>query len=248
MMSSSNSELATSDRHLNVHPLERLLSVAMGACLMQSGLQRNGVGGALRLLAGGALAYRGLRGHCPLYEAYDIDTRAGRHTLERSRDWQEIEASVLISRPPNELYRLWRDFTRMPGLLSHVEKVEILDDQRSRWTVIGPMNARLELVSHIEDDQQDRRIAWRSTPQASVETRGAVEFLAEGSGATRVKVHLSYMPPGGSIGRVIGRIFGPDAQRRLDEDLQRFKESLDTKGAGSQTAGGPASPSPNKGG
>src|SRR5690554_6298852 len=191
---SSNSELARSHRHLNVHPLERLISIGIGACMMQSGLQRSGVGGALRLLAGGALAYRGLRGHCPLYEAYDIDTRSG-HSTEMSREWQSIEASVLVSRPPNELYRTWRDFTRMPSLLSHVEKVEILDDQRSRWTVIGPMNARLDLVSRVDDDQQDRRIAWRSTPQASVETEGAVEFLPEGAGATRVKVHLSYRPP-----------------------------------------------------
>ena len=262
---SSNSELARSHRHLNVHPLERLISIGIGACMMQSGLQRSGVGGALRLLAGGALAYRGLRGHCPLYEAYDIDTRSG-HSTEMSREWQSIEASVLVSRPPNELYRTWRDFTRMPSLLSHVEKVEILDDQRSRWTVIGPMNARLDLVSRVDDDQQDRRIAWRRTPQASVETEGAVEFLPEGAGATRVKVHLSYRPPGGSIGRVVGRIFGPDAQRRLEEDLSRFKHRLDMEGDGQaahpgtggsptgsrstagQSAFGPSGPSPNKAG
>lgn len=242
MTTSSHKELTSSDRPHNVHPLERLISVGVGACLVQSGLQRQGVGGCLRLLLGSALAYRGLRGFCPVYQAYDIDTRDGYQG--RSRDWQKIEASILIPRPQNELYSLWRDFTQMPSLLSHVEKVEILDDQRSRWTVVGPLNARLELISRIEEDEQDRRIAWCSTPQASVQTRGSVEFLKEGEKATRVRVEMSYLPPGGSIGRVIGRIFGPDAQRRLNDDLQRFKERL----AAAQGPGSKNGPSPTTAG
>ena len=229
MTMSSREEFAPRDRRLNVHPLERLLSVALGACLLQSGLQRSGAGGCLRLLLGSALTYRGVRGFCPVYDAWNIDTRSTPAKIDG--DWQRIEASVVIPRPPNELYDLWRDFTQMPSLLSHVEKVDILDDQRSRWTVVGPLGARLELVSRIEEDEQDRRIAWCSTPQASVQTRGAVEFLKEGEEATRVRVELSYLPPGGGFGRVLERIFGPEAQSRLSKDLERFKERLET-GAG----------------
>jgi len=221
---SSENDIAASDPYMNVHPLERLVSVGLGACLIRSGLHRKGLGGCLNLLLGSALAYRGVRGHCPLYGAYDINTRAGRRAGEQE-DWQEIEASVIIARPPNEVYGLWRDLAQMPQLLSHVEEVEILDDQRSRWTIIGPANASLQLISRIEEDVPDQRISWRSTPQSSVKTRGRVSFEAEGANATRLHVQLAYHPPGGSIGRVIGRIFGPGAQRRLEEDLQRFRDS-----------------------
>lgn len=52
---------------INVHPVERWVSVAAGGALTLSGLSR-GRGGILRTLTGAAMIQRGLSGHCRAYE------------------------------------------------------------------------------------------------------------------------------------------------------------------------------------
>jgi uncharacterized membrane protein len=36
------------------------------------------------------------------------------------------------------VYGIWRNLDNVPRLLSHVERVEVLDRTRSRWTIKGP--------------------------------------------------------------------------------------------------------------
>jgi uncharacterized membrane protein len=59
---------------VNVGPEERTASALGGAALAGLGLARGGTAGLLLAAAGGALAYRGLAGHCPLYAAYGVNT------------------------------------------------------------------------------------------------------------------------------------------------------------------------------
>jgi uncharacterized membrane protein len=58
----------------NVAESERSLSVIGGAALMGAGLAARGVFGLLMGLAGGALVYRGVTGHCQVYQALGINT------------------------------------------------------------------------------------------------------------------------------------------------------------------------------
>lgn len=239
----SSSDVRPASDRLNVHPLERLLSVGIGACLFQSGWRDTGVGGCLKMILGASLTVRGLRGHCPLYEAFDIDTRAWPEGAAQVQGWQEAHCSLVIARPPSELYKRWRNLSSLPDILSHVEKVDLLDDRRSRWTVSGPGGARLEFESRIEQDEPDRRITWRSSEEADVQNEGSVEFQPEGTGATRVVVRLRYLPPGGTLGRLAARLFGRNADRRLADDLYRFKQRMEAEAGARSTGGTTATPS-----
>src|SRR5438270_12425961 len=62
---------------VNVGDTERWLSAAGGAALGLFGLTRGSLGGLALAAAGGSLVYRGLSGHCSLYQALDVST-AGR--------------------------------------------------------------------------------------------------------------------------------------------------------------------------
>lgn len=61
---------------VNVGDGERLASLVGGGLLAVAGLRRGSVAGTVLALVGGALAARGLTGHCPLYSAMD---RQGHH-------------------------------------------------------------------------------------------------------------------------------------------------------------------------
>jgi len=55
------------DRHVNVGNLERVLSLIAGGALAFYGLRRS-LGYLMLMLGGGALIYRGLTGYCAAYQ------------------------------------------------------------------------------------------------------------------------------------------------------------------------------------
>jgi hypothetical protein len=68
---------ATATGGRNVAEVERSLSVMGGVALLGAALAARGVVGLLMGLAGGAMVYRGLTGHCQIYQALGINTAEG---------------------------------------------------------------------------------------------------------------------------------------------------------------------------
>lgn len=62
---------------VNVHSAERAASAVAGGMLALWGLREGSLLGILFAVAGGSLLYRGLTGHCSLYQALGMST-AGR--------------------------------------------------------------------------------------------------------------------------------------------------------------------------
>lgn len=60
--------------NVNVGEIERIASGFVGAGLVAAGLRRGSLAGTVLALAGGALVYRGVSGHCMAYEALGIST------------------------------------------------------------------------------------------------------------------------------------------------------------------------------
>jgi hypothetical protein len=61
---------------VNVGETERVVSALIGGVLAVGGLRRMGsLSGLMMLAAGGGLLYRGMTGHCMLYEQLGMDTR-----------------------------------------------------------------------------------------------------------------------------------------------------------------------------
>ena len=58
----------------NVHGLERLASSLIGGLLLARGVGVQSASSKLLAVLGSALVYRGISGHCHLYQALGIDT------------------------------------------------------------------------------------------------------------------------------------------------------------------------------
>src|SRR4051812_871771 len=100
----------------NVGQAERVTSIAAGSILTLLGLSRGSLPGLLIAGVGGAMAYRGITGHCPMYETMGVNTaESDNESLDRSeRETHEngihVEQCFLINRSQEDLYKYWRDF------------------------------------------------------------------------------------------------------------------------------------------
>lgn len=212
---------------------ERVASAALGAGLIAAGLSSLARGQSVRAAvltaAGGALASRGISGRCAAYRRLGVesdDASAGSSPLSRH---VHIRRAITINAPPEEIYAKWRDLAQLREILSHVERVEVLDERRSRWEAEGPLGATAQWEARIVEDEPGRLIAWRSEEDSQVETEGRVEFTpAPGGRGTVLKVDLVYRPPAGAVGAAVAKLFGSDPDRETLDDLRRFKQVVET--------------------
>jgi uncharacterized membrane protein len=225
----------------NVGQQERNWSVIGGAALVAVSLVGRGLSRILGTLAGGALVYRGVTGHCHMYEALGINTsQDADQPGVPDNTGHKVVRSVVIQRPREELYAHWRKLENLAGLMSHVKSVQVLDDKTSHWTVTGPAGSSLEWDAEIINERENELIAWQSLPGAQVPNAGSVWFEDAGGGGTRLKVALEVAAPGGELGVIVAGLFGESPEQQLDDDLQRFKEEMEARTPASVGAGVPS--------
>lgn len=144
-------------------------------------------------------------------------------------DGEPIQArkAITINRPPEELYRFWRDFRNLPRFMRNLQSVRDLGGGRSHWVVSGPGGARVEWDAEIMQDRPNDLIAWRSLEGADVDNWGSVRFRKAPRG-TEVHVDISYSPPGGKLGSIAAWLTGKDPGQQVQEDLRRLKQVIET--------------------
>ena len=69
---------------VNVHEIERLGSALLGGGLVVCGARRGSLSGLLLAAIGGGFVYRGISGHCNVYQQLGINTAKG---AERQRQY-----------------------------------------------------------------------------------------------------------------------------------------------------------------
>lgn len=215
----------------NISEAERWGSMAAGIGLGAYGLSRRSGGGLIVALAGALLFRRGMRGQCETYQMFGINT-AGTGSDTRQAlgggGGVIVEESVTINRPVSLLYRFWRNLENLPHFMSHLESVERVTDTLSRWRADGPAGITLEWNAEIHNEVPDKLIAWRSIEGSDVVSAGSVNFEDAGAAGTRVRVRLQYSPPGGRAGAALAKLLGRDAATEIREDLQRFKQLVES--------------------
>jgi uncharacterized membrane protein len=229
---------------VNVGEVERWASAVGGGGLALYGLTRGTFGGVALALVGGALLYRGVTGHCDLYEVIGFSTAAGAganpNVSVRAGRGLKVEQSMTINRTPEELFRFWRNFENLPRFMRHVEEVRASDPQRSHWIVKGPAGTSVEWDAEVYNEKENELIAWRSLADADVDHAGSVHFVpAPGGRGTEVRVVLKYDPPAGKVGAGIARLFGENPEQQIEEDLRRFKQVMEA-GEAPTTEGQPS--------
>jgi uncharacterized membrane protein len=217
-----------SGSRVNVGGVERWASVIAGSGLLAYALARRGGRRPVLALMGASLLYRGATGCCPVHSAIGRNsTAAPAPEAPFGATGIQVRERVTIDAPIDEVYRLWRRLENLPGLMRHVESVEVLDAGRSRWTVAGPAGVRLSWEAEITDDVPGEIIAWRSRQGGDVVSAGTVAFRETRDRLTTITVALRYAPAAGMPGAPVARALGPDPARQIREDLQALKRRLE---------------------
>jgi uncharacterized membrane protein len=188
------------------------------------------------LLTGGFLLVRGLSGYCA------VNNAIGRNTFKKYGSPVEVKTTVTLDKPRSEVYSFWRKLENLPRFMKHLEKVEELDQTRSRWTAKGPAGVgSVSWEAEIVEDHQDEFISWRSLPGSTVDNAGQVRF-AEGPNGTEIRVQMTYRLPAGDVGGVAAKLFSPVAEKMMTKDIEELKQAMET----GQTSNGGQSKKKNK--
>ncbi|MBX6332726.1 MAG: DUF2892 domain-containing protein [Gemmatimonadaceae bacterium] len=231
----------------NISNTERWVSVAAGSALAAYGLTQHSWRRIAMAAAGAGLLGRGITRRCPVYRAIGVDTAhpaRGRNLITAIIPARpiEVERSVTISRPREEVYRFWRDFTNLPRVMQHLESVTVLDDRRSHWAAKAPVGRPVEWDAEIVDDVPNERIAWRSVRDSGLDTSGWVRFAdAPGGRGTTVLAQFRYGAPAGKLGVAVATLLGENPEQQVREDLRHLKQVLEA-GEIPTTEGQPTGP------
>jgi uncharacterized membrane protein len=218
---------------INVGSTERWISAIAGTTLLVAGLKRR----KLRRIfwpLGSSLITRAVTGRSALNRMLGRNSarNRGRSSPVASLEAGEgtrVERWVVVDRPPDELFRFWRDFTNLPRFMDNLESVTILDEDRSHWVAKGPAGTRVEWDATIHNEIEDELIAWRSLPGSEVDQAGSVHFVPTSDGRTEVRVLLRYRGPAGKIGDAVARLLGDNPEQQIADDLRRFKQVVEAE-------------------
>jgi uncharacterized membrane protein len=87
-----------------------------------------------------------------------------------------------------------------------------------------PAPLRLEWDAELVDEEEDRKISWRSLPGSSIDHSGSVLFHPVATrNDTEVKVLLKCTPPAGIVGGAVAELIARVTEHQIREDLRGFK-------------------------
>ncbi len=139
-----------------------------------------------------------------------------------------IGRAVTINRPRAELFAYWRDLTQLATFMENVERIDLLSAKQSHWVVKAPGGRTAEWTATITEERDGELIAWASDPGADVPNSGRVEFRDAGGRGTVVTATILYDPPGGTIGKLVAKMFQREPAIQARRDLRRFKQLMET--------------------
>jgi len=149
--------------------------------------------------------------------------------ISRGGRSSEIRKSIWVNKSPEEAYSFWHDFENLPRFMHHLESVQSIGEDRTRWRARGPMGRTFEWVARLEKDQPNRLIAWRSLDRSDISNSGSVFFeRAPGGRGTIVHVEMKYERPGGLLGAGVAKLLGKEPGQMLEDNLRAFKQVIET--------------------
>jgi uncharacterized membrane protein len=213
----------------NIGETERLVSLVGGIGLGIAGLATGRLKGLALTALGAGLAFRGYTGHCGCYTMLGIDNAKRKpSTAVPAQQGVKIEKTLIVDRPAHDLYRFWRRLENLPQVMRHLKDVRSIDSQHSRWVADGALGKDLTWDAEIINEREDEMLAWASLPGGDVETAGSVHFRPLGDDRTEVVISLKYNPPAGKVGAQAATLLGDGLESKLDEDLNTFKQVMET--------------------
>jgi uncharacterized membrane protein len=136
-----------------------------------------------------------------------------------------VEESIEVNVPVSTAYNQWTQFEEFPEFMEGVESVKQIDDTHLRWVAeIG--GKRHEWTAEIVEQKPDKMVAWRALE--GHDNSGTVTFEPLDQNRTRINVVMEHETEG--LTETLGSALGADS-RRVNGDLERFKELVESRGA-----------------
>ncbi|GMT96089.1 hypothetical protein KH5H1_02080 [Corallococcus caeni] len=206
-------------------------TAVVAGTLMSLGLRRRSLGGTVMALASGALLYQGLHSR---KRAPSTGARTARRALTaveaRREPRVEVERTITVGRPAEELYRLWGEPSTLNLLMAHFADVTPTRGGDGRhWQVHGPLGRELSWDSRVVEDRPPELHRWESTEDSPVKVEGQVRFKpAPADWGTEVTLHLAFAPPGGALGEALAKRLRAIPALQVMKVLRRFKSLAET--------------------
>jgi len=233
MSRASQSMRQVLQKQRNVGTRERWLSLLGGSLSLAESVRRHDALGVLFALLGGFLLFRGLSGHCPVFQQMHRNTRRPDEGGLLGERLIHARSRSIVQQPRDVVYRHWRDMDQLPQVMRHIRSIEV-DGNRSRWTAYTELGQRLQWDAQITHDTPNERLAWRSVPGSQVETKGEIRFRPHVSGGTEIDIDLYYRLPGGPIARLLATLLDGLSERLLYHDLEQFKVYIESSASSGQ--------------
>jgi uncharacterized membrane protein len=212
------------DKLMSAATCQRMASVAGGIMLIGSAFNKNSSRRFLKVAVGCYLTYKGIAGKRSFSEVY--------HSIEKVAAGRSlnIRVSMVVNKPREEVYAMWRNLSNLPLFMKHLVRVEEQDELFSNWVMEIPGKVgTLQWHAEIVKERYGEMIAWQSLPGSSIDNAGKVGFRDSlGGQGTTVDVILTYHAPLGKAGEQVARIFTPVFKRMLEEEISGFKEFVET--------------------
>jgi uncharacterized membrane protein len=214
------------ESHLNMSRTQRALYLAGAVLLLLQASRARSSGARIALgAAASTLAYSGVSGNAVLTRALRL------RQASAPREPLHVLRTVMVNRPPEELYAVWRNFENLPAIMQHLDSVRVLDAKRSLWRARSPFGGTVEWEAELTHEVPDRELGWRSLPGSEVESTGVVRFEPSPLGyGTQLQVEMVYAPPAGRLGASVARMLGEEPHQQIEDDLQRFKQRMEASG------------------
>jgi uncharacterized membrane protein len=136
-----------------------------------------------------------------------------------------IAESIVVNVPVSTAYNQWTQLEDFPRFMEGVESVRQTDDTHLHWVAeIG--GQRREWDAEITEQRPDQVIAWRALDGHY--NSGRVSFERVDESSTKVTVEMEHETEG--MVEALGSALGSDS-RQVSNDLDRFKELVETRGA-----------------
>lgn len=218
--------------------MSKYATAAAGAGLVLWGMKRGGLTGLALSSLGGTLLWRGAQ-ECDLMNTVlektglsDIaDQIKGDGGGRVTSGVIHSRCTMLINRPAEELYDIWRDTQGLTRFFSHVDEIEDTHDNRSRWTATVLKAGQVTWESQIDQEHRPHHFSWHSMDGSVIDTHGSISFNQRaGSDATEVTLESHTHLPGGKIGHITAKAIGADPAWEVKDALHNLKEFAEGQG------------------
>ena len=157
----------------------------------------------------------------------ELDRRRHMQTEPISSAKNQIEATVTIQRPVNEVFAFYRDFRNLPKFLGDVMAIEPTGPALSRWTIEGFFGIRVHWTTEVTEERMNELIRYETATSSATKTHWEIYF-SPGAEPGETQVREVMKAPGGRLVTDALALIGKLPAQEVSANLHRLKQLMET--------------------